>query len=677
MLYRKWQSEQLNKDEVESLRSSLGISSLLAKVLVNKGATTKEKAKKMFFDETPLSDPYLLKDMDVAVKRIIRAVENGEKIVIYGDYDVDGVCATATLFTCLENMGANVFYKLPNREKDGYGLNSDVLQSFKNKGVDLVVTVDNGIAAISEVDFANSIGLDIIVTDHHLPKGEIPRALAVVDPLRKDDESPCKTLCGAGVAFKLVCALEQADPMEMLEFYGDFVAVGTVADLMLLEGENRTIVKAGLNLLNEGMRQGFNSLIEVCGLWGKEITSESIAYAIAPRINAAGRMADPTVALELLLCEDEDEGRLLAQELETDNHKRQDIQNKMAEDITQEILADANLVKDRVIVVWGDSYHPGVVGIVASRLVETYAKPAIVLTKDGDEYKGSGRSVQGFNLHRALEETKHLLIRFGGHELAAGLTLEEENLENFRKAINDVANSVTGLEKTESLRVDCQVTTAEISVDSVSQINLLAPFGNGNPNPLFMISGVQLAGIYPVSDGKHLRIKVKNGSGYLQGVMFNVSPKEFAYNIGDYIDLTANLSIYQSDMGNMVSVKIKEVRPAGFADSMVDSYDLYKLYKNNPDITKQQKEILCPTRQDVADIYRYLAQGNIPSDDIRPLFMHFDNMDSGRIQIIIDVLLELGLVETALSNGKNCFKLVKVSEKRDLFSSSYIKDLQS
>ena len=677
MLYRKWQSEQLNKDEVESLRSSLGISSLLAKVLVNKGATTKEKAKKMFFDETPLSDPYLLKDMDVAVKRIIRAVENGEKIVIYGDYDVDGVCATATLFTCLENMGANVFYKLPNREKDGYGLNSDVLQSFKNKGVDLVVTVDNGIAAISEVDFANSIGLDIIVTDHHLPKGEIPKALAVVDPLRKDDESPCKTLCGAGVAFKLVCALEQADPMEMLEFYGDFVAVGTVADLMLLEGENRTIVKAGLNLLNEGMRQGFNSLIEVCGLWGKEITSESIAYAIAPRINAAGRMADPTVALELLLCEDEDEGRLLAQELETDNHKRQDIQNKMAEDITQEILADANLVNDRVIVVWGDSYHPGVVGIVASRLVETYAKPAIVLTKDGDEYKGSGRSVQGFNLHRALEETKHLLIRFGGHELAAGLTLEEENLENFRKAINDVANSVTGLEKTESLRVDCQVTTAEISVDSVSQINLLAPFGNGNPNPLFMISGVQLAGIYPVSDGKHLRIKVKNGSGYLQGVMFNVSPKEFAYNIGDYIDLTANLSIYQSDMGNMVSVKIKEVRPAGFADSMVDSYDLYKLYKNNPDITKQQKEILCPTRQDVADIYRYLAQGNIPSDDIRPLFMHFDNMDSGRIQIIIDVLLELGLVETALSNGKNCFKLVKVSEKRDLFSSSYIKDLQS
>ncbi|MBR5252189.1 MAG: single-stranded-DNA-specific exonuclease RecJ, partial [Oscillospiraceae bacterium] len=439
MLYRKWQSEQLNTDKIQQLKNSLGVSSLLAKVLISKGADTAEKAREMFLETGALSDPYLLKDMDIAVDRIRQAVENGEKIVIYGDYDVDGVCATATLFTCLENMGANVFYKLPNREKDGYGLNAGILQSLKNKGVDLVVTVDNGIAAISEVEFARSIGLDIIVTDHHLPKGEIPDALAVVDPLRKDDTSPCKTLCGAGVAFKLVCALEEADPMEMLDYYGDFVAVGTVADLMLLEGENRTIVKAGLVLLNEGMRQGFNSLIEVCGLKGKEITSESIAYAIGPRINAAGRMADPTIALELLLSEDEDEALLLAQQLETENHKRQDIQNKMAEDITQEILSDPDMVKDRVIVVWGENYHPGVVGIVASRLVETYAKPAIVLTRDNESYKGSGRSVASFNLHRALEQTKDWLVRYGGHELAAGLTIEEENLENFRRAINEVA----------------------------------------------------------------------------------------------------------------------------------------------------------------------------------------------------------------------------------------------
>ena len=677
MLYRKWHSEQLNIDEVETLKKSLGISSLFAKVLVSKGAVTQEKANDMFLKQTPVSDPYLMKDMDKAVERILTAVDNGEKIVIYGDYDVDGVCATATLFTCLENMGANVFYKLPNREKDGYGLNADILQSLKNKGVDLVVTVDNGIAAISEVEFANSIGLDIIITDHHLPKGEIPNALAVVDPLRADDTSPCKTLCGAGVAFKLVCALEDADPMEMLDYYGDFVAVGTVADLMLLEGENRTIVKAGLALINEGMRQGFNSLIEISGLSGKEITSENIAYAIGPRINAAGRMADPTIALELLLSEDEAEAMLLAQQLENENHKRQDIQNKMAEDITQELSSNPDFVKDRVIVVWGENYHPGVVGIVASRLVESYAKPAIVLTRDGEYYKGSGRSVGSFNLHRALEQVKHLLIRFGGHELAAGLTIEEENLEAFRRAINEAADCVEGMEKTESLKVDCTVGIDEISVDSVMQLGYLAPFGNGNPTPTFMVENVQVAGVYPVSDGKHLRIKVKKGAAYLQGVMFNVSPSEFAYNIGDYIDLTANLSIYQSDMGSMVSVKIKEVRPAGLADSVIDSYDVYKLYKNNPCISRDKKDFLCPTRQEVADVYRYMAQGSIPCDDIRPLFVKFSELNSGKIQIIVDVLLELGLVETANTNGRNCFKLVKVSEKRDLSTSRYLIDLQS
>ncbi|MEG1801822.1 MAG: DHHA1 domain-containing protein, partial [Oscillospiraceae bacterium] len=334
----------------------------------------------------------------------------------------------------------------------------------------------------------------------------IPKALAVIDPLQPEDTSPCKTLSGVGVAFKLVCALEGAPCCEMLEYYSDLVAVGTVADLMLLEGENRRIVKAGLSLLNDGFRQGFNSLIEVCGLKDKEITSESIAYTIGPRINAAGRMGDATRALELLLCEDEEEGRVLAGELESENQKRQDTQNKMAEDITQEILSDQSLIKDRVIVVWAENFHPGVVGIVASRLVERYAKPAIVLTKDGEEYKGSGRSVPSFNLHAALEKTKALLVRFGGHELAAGLTIEEKNLEEFRRAINEVANNHEELAQTQSLLIDCEVELNEIDENSVGQISYLAPFGNGNPSPLFMIKEAQLVQIFPVSDGKHIRL---------------------------------------------------------------------------------------------------------------------------------------------------------------------------
>lgn len=677
MLYRKWHSEQLNTNYIDSLQKDLKISSLLAKVLVSKGITTTQAAKSMFFDEAQLSDPYLIKDMDKAVDRIRLAIENGEKIVVYGDYDVDGVCATAILFTCLENLGANVFYKLPNREKDGYGLNSDILRSLKNKGVDLVVTVDNGIAAINEIEVANEIGLDVVVTDHHLPKGEIPNALAVVDPLRKDDTSPCKTLCGAGVAFKLACALEEADCGEMLDFYGDLAAVGTVADLMLLEGENRTIVKGGIRLLNDGFRQGFNALIKVCGLEGKEITSENIAFAIAPRINAAGRMSDPTIALELLLCEDEQECINLAQMLENENQHRQDVQNKMAEDIAKDISNAPEMIKDRVIVVWSDNFHPGVVGIVASKLVERYAKPAIVLTKDTDGYKGSGRSVPCFNLHYALEQTKEFLTRFGGHQLAAGLSLDQENLENFKRAINEVALSSKGLEKTESLEVDCCINVSEINVDSVSQINMLAPFGNGNQPPLFMTTDLQILNIYPISDGRHIRLKLKNKEGFLQGIFFNMPIWEFAYQPGDYIDIAFNLSIYESDMGPMVSMRIKEVRPSGLTDEMVDSFDIYKLYKSHGEITKQEKEYLCPSREDVAQVYRYIASNKVSGYDLRPLFVKFGAINSGRIQIAVDMLLELGLIQINNSNGKNCFEIVKVSEKKDLSQSKYMRDLQS
>ncbi|MEG3030392.1 MAG: single-stranded-DNA-specific exonuclease RecJ [Oscillospiraceae bacterium] len=676
MLYRKWQTKQLNISEVQQLSDSLGISTVLAKVLLSKGAKTQQEAQDLFLKDTPLSDPFLLKDMDKAVERIHKAIKLGEKVVVYGDYDADGVCATATLFSYLESVGSDVFYKLPNRETDGYGLNSNVLKKLKSKGVDLVITVDNGISAIQEIELANSLGLEVIVTDHHLPKSTVPPAFAVVDPLQKDDKSPCKTLSGVGVAFKLICALEGAPCCEMLEYYSDLVAVGTVADLMLLEGENRTIVKSGLTLLNEGMRQGFNSLIMACGMKGKELTSESIAYTIGPRINAAGRMGDATMALELLLCDDAEEGLVLANELEGENQKRQETQNKMAEDITQEILSDQSLIKDRVIVVWAENFHPGVVGIVASRLVERYAKPAIVLTRDGEEYKGSGRSVPAFNLHAALEKTKHLLTRFGGHELAAGLTIEEKNLEAFRAAINEVANNHEALAQTESLFIDCQVELDEIDENSVAQISLLAPFGNGNQNPLFMMKEVQLVQIYPVSDGKHIRLKVKNSKGSLQGIMFNVSPQEFAYKTGDILDVCANLSIYQGDSGNMVSVRIKEVRPSGMPDEIIDCYDVYKLFKNNFEMEPQQKQMLCPTRTEVAEIYRCINSQMVSCDDLRPLFLKFREIPSGKIQVIVDILIELGLVESCQEIRQNYFKTVKVKEKRDLSTSEILQQLQ-
>ena len=676
MLYRKWKVKEAANRQVDSLRSELGVDSLLAKVLLSRDVYTRQQATTKYLDTAPLSDPFLMKDMDKAVSRIMQAVENEEKIVIYGDYDVDGVCATATLFSYLESIGANVFYKLPNRENEGYGLNSQVLKKFKDKGVGLVITVDNGISAIDEVAYANSIGLDIVITDHHLPKKEIPQALAVVDPLQPDDTSPCKILAGVGVAFKLVCALEGAPCEEMLDFYADFVCVGTVADLMLLEGENRTMVKAGLEILNSRPRCGFESLMKISGMLGKEVTSENIAYTIAPRINAAGRMSDATSALELLLCEDEEDADNLAAFLENENKKRQDTQNKMAEDITNDILANGEMMKDRVIVVWGDDYHPGVVGIVASRLVERYARPAIVFTKDGDEYKGSGRSVPAFSLHNALDKTKEYLIRFGGHELAAGLAVEKENLENFRRAINEFALKDENMSKTADLDIDCLVSLSEINTRSVSQVDFLAPFGNGNPSPLFMAKNLQITAVFPVSDGKHVRIKMRQGNNINQGIMFNVTPGEFAYKPGDYIDACFSLSIFQSENGDMVSMRIKEVRPVGITDRMIDEYDIYRLFLNDFTLSPDKKALLCPVRNDVVQIYRRIMAEKVNCDDLRPLFVDFPSLSSGKIQVIIDILQDLGLIEIIRTDIINYFAPVAVKEKKDLMSSKILLSLQ-
>lgn len=676
MLYRKWKANRFSPRQVGQLSRRLGVDSLAAKVLLARHIETKEQAMEKYLAEVPLSDPFLLKDMDKAVARIWQAINNEEKIVVYGDYDVDGVCATAVLFSYLENVGAQVFYKLPNREKEGYGLNSDVLQRLKDKGVSLVITVDNGISANEQIDFAASIGLDVVVTDHHLPKEQLPAACAVVDPQRKDDDSPCKTLAGVGVAFKLVCALEGAGCEEMLEYYSDLVCVGTIADLMLLEGENRTLVKSGLEMINSEPRCGLESLMAVSGIAGKTVTSENIAYTIAPRINAAGRMGDAANRLELLLCEDPRQAQELAVFLEEENKKRQDTQNKIADEITREISSNKDFAKDRVIVVRGENYHPGVIGIVASKLVENFGKPAIVFTKDGDIYKGSGRSIPAFNLHAALSHTAEHLVQFGGHELAAGAAVSPENLEKFRRRINSFAMENEDMSRTADLVADCVLDFDEINTRSVAQADLLAPFGNGNPAPLFVSENLLVTAVFPVSDGKHCRIKMKGGRTELGGMMFGVSPAQLAYKPGDYIDACYSLSIFHGNDSDMVSMKLKEVRPAAMPDKVIDRYDVYRLFVNRFPLSEEKKHLLMPTRDEVARIYRKIRAEKVNCEDLRPLFAAFPAIPSGKIQVIIDVLQDLSLIETKHTATANYFAAASVQEKKDLMSSKVLIALQ-
>ena len=493
---------------------------LLAGILAARGITDPAEALTLLAGEEELSDPMLLTDMDKACERILRAIDEGETIVVFGDYDVDGVTATALLYQHLKGMGAAVKCMLPSREGDGYGLSKNAIQSIYDKGCRLIVTVDNGISAVEEAAFAASLGIDLIITDHHLPHDTLPQAAAIVDPRRADDHSPFKGLCGAGVAFKLCAALDGCPPEEMLEYCGDLAAVGTVADVMPLTGENRTIVKAGLRQLQNTDRPGFCALLEEVGLAGKPVTAENISYAIAPRINAAGRMDSAVTALQLVLCEDEDRAVELAHKLSDINIQRQETEMEIVKAAQELLDAEPERLEDRVILLWGRDWHPGVIGIVASRLVEKTGRPVIVVSVDEHgEGKGSGRSVQGFNLHECIASCADILLRFGGHAMAAGLSVREEDLQTLRQRLNDWAARECPVLRTPPLECDLSVHLDRLTVESVRRLDQLAPqpglrAGNGcRGGRLRRLGGQALPPASAAGQFQHLRRLVRDAPG--------------------------------------------------------------------------------------------------------------------------------------------------------------------
>ena len=496
---------------------------LLAGILAARGITDPTEALTLLAGEEELSDPMLLTDMDKACARILEAIDKEQTIVVYGDYDVDGVTATALLYQHLKGMGASVKCMLPSREGDGYGLSKNAIQSIHDKGCQLIVTVDNGISALEEAEFAASLGVDLIVTDHHLPHDALPKAVAVVDPRRADDHSPFKGLCGAGVAFKLCAALDGCPPEEMLDYCGDLAAVGTVADVMPLTGENRTLVKAGLKLLQQTDRPGISALLEEVGLEGKPITAENVSYAIAPRINAAGRMDNAVTALQLVLCEDEERAAELAHKLNEINVARQETKQEIVKAAQEQLDAEPAILEDRVILIWGRDWHPGVIGIVASRLVEKTGRPVIVVSVDEHgEGKGSGRSVQGFNLHECIASCEDILLRFGGHAMAAGLSVREENLPELRRRLNEWAARECAVLFTPPLECDLSIHLDRITVESVRRLEQLAPYGAENPTPVFVLEKAVIDGIFSVAERKHCHLRLRQGNASIYAVWFGM-----------------------------------------------------------------------------------------------------------------------------------------------------------
>lgn len=676
MNYRAWQIQRPDEARARALAEAIGAPVLLARVLAGRGLDTPEKAMTLLMGSEPLSDPFLLKDMDKAVERILRAVDAEESIVVYGDYDVDGVTATALLYEYLAGMGAKVRCMLPSREGEGYGLTDKALATLSKKGVTLVITVDNGISAADQAARAKALGIDLVITDHHLPQDTLPDAAAVVDPVRPDDESPFKQLSGAGVAFKLCAALAGCRPEEMLEYCGDLAAIGTVADVMQLTGENRTLVKAGLSALRNTERPGLAALMEAAGVAPERLTADDISFGLAPRLNAAGRMDSAGLALRLLLCEEDERAHEIAGQLNTLNQARQAAEHEIMGRLEAQLAADPSLACQRIMVLWGEEYHPGVIGIVASRLVEKYGRPAMVITLIGDEGRGSGRSVAGVNLHAGIAACSGMLIRYGGHALAAGLSIRRGLLEQFRAAINEWAAREYPVITPPPLRLDAPVRLAELATaDQVRGLDYLAPCGSGNPEPLFLVENAVLDGVWPVGEGRHVRLRLVQDGHTFTAVYFKMTEQRLPYAVGDRVDAALRLSIYEGRQGPQASGRVIGLRPAGLPDRAAEEAALYTAFTLGTPLTPQQRRALRPSREETAVVYRLVRAGRVHCDDLSPVFARLAGQ-AGKVLVSLQALEELGLIGRREAGDAAFWQALPVQGKKDLAGAPILRALE-
>ncbi len=672
---KKWIVNKCDKDLAADIAENCGVDPFVAYLLVARGFTDEFLVESFLYD-TDICDPFTLPDMEKACERIKSAIDECEKITIFGDYDADGVTSTALLYSYLSKVGANVDYYIPDRAGEGYGMNVSAIEALKERGTALIITVDNGISAIEEIEKAKELGINVVVTDHHQASEVLPDAVAVVDPHRKDCELDFREWAGVGVAFKLVSALASTDVYDLLEDYGDILAIGTIADIVALKGENRILVRAGLAVLNEALqngtlRKGLKALIDESGAT-KNMTSMNAAFRIAPRINAAGRMGSAERAIKLLLTDDSDEATLLATEISSANAERQSTESGITEFAENYIETHPEIKFSKVIVVDGENWHQGVIGIVASRLCERYGKPCIVISKNGEIAKGSGRSVDGFSLYEALSFCKDILVQYGGHKLAAGLTVETDKIEEFRKKINEYAESVDDILPV--LKLDCKLNPASINLDMLSVINILEPFGAENPQPLFGLFNMKITGIQPVGSNKHIRLTVNKNGVSLPVMLFSVAPEDFPFAVSDTVDLAVRLTSNEY-MGEVkVSIQVKDIKLSDVDDDEVlKSLALYESFRRGDELSKEQKQQLLPDREFCGNVYKFLRANNgfSSTEEILCYRLGLKAEKLPALKIALDMFIELGLIN--YENGK--FLLPTESKKVELTESIIYKSL--
>lgn len=667
MSYKRWTFLQVNKDVAGDLSAECGLDPLLCLLLTGRGITDAESAMNFLVGNDLQSDPFMFADMDAAVERIQRAIDEGESIMVYGDYDADGVTATVLLYSYLRSRGARVAYRLPRRDGEGYGLHCEGIEEMAAQGVQLIVTVDNGITALDEVDFAAECGIDVVVTDHHQPQDRLPNAVAVVDPHRRDCPSEFKDFAGVGVAFQLVCALE-GDPDWALREYGDLVALGTLADVMPLRHDNRILVRRGLQSINNETRPGLRLLREHAGVAGMKQTATSVAFTLAPRINAAGRMDDASVAAALLLSEDAQEADCLAGEICEKNRERQEAETAILTPILQTLCAQPAWTAQRVIVVWGEGWHHGVLGILAARLQERYGRPCLVLSVEDGIARGSGRSLAGFSLFEALRACEDCLLGYGGHELAAGVTLEAGRLQEFCEKINAYAAATTPTMPVPEVRMDCRLKPDQIKPELLACLSALEPFGAGNPSPMFGLYRMTLERIDAVGGGKHLRLTLHRDGVRITAMKFSTTPEQFPFAVGEVLNVSVTLDRNEYRGTVSVSVIVRDVRHADLDQEMV--LDTLRRYDG---VLRRDagRDAVLPNRDCAVSVYRFLKQQ--PYRGTVDALLHavvrepFSGTD---VLVSLTLLREAGLIDWQ-NHGDTVYAAVKpVDGKLDLTSTA-------
>lgn len=679
MILRKWEVRPLDKERAAAFAQTYGVPFFLAMLMNIRGLDDAAHLREFLGEGEPLSDPFLLKDMDKAAARITRAVDNMEKIAVYGDYDADGVTSTAMLYSYLETRGADVIFYIPQREGEGYGMNMGAVEYLKEQGVSLIVTVDNGISSVQEVARANELGIDVVVTDHHRPQEILPDAVAVVDAYRPDDTSPYKHFSGVGIAFKLLMALEDGagDVEDLLEAYSDLAAIGTIGDIVPLTGENRTLIRAGLERLSQSDRPGVQALLENAGIAGKALTSTNVAFTLVPRINATGRMGAPERAVRLLISGYEEEAEVLSEEICADNEERRRVEAEIAEAAFADIEAKGYM-KDRVVVVDGENWHHGVIGIVASRVTERCGKPCMIISRGETEAKGSGRSIEGFSLFEAICACGDLLIKFGGHPMAAGITLKPENIEAFRKRINRYAAEHFPQMPTQTVTLDCKLNPAALSVSMAQSLTQLEPFGNGNPQPVFGLFNMELSNVTPVGGGGHLRLTLEKNGAVITAMRFNTKPEELPYHIGDKIDLAVQLEAREFRGQPSLTVIVRDMKFAAFnTEKNIASLASFEKWQRGEVLSAEDKNRLYPDRACLAAIYRALRTLNgKETDQVRFVSQFGKDMTLGLFKTALLVFEERGLVHSEIADDTFTATLIETSGKTDITRSPVLLALQ-